>query len=109
MGYQPLLGALVRMHRRDIYGSLVAMSEHVLSDRPNSQLAAQHVVGLYRRAFAEFGGRALWNIREVKAVPTLDEVRAITRQLRTEGDMNARRLAEQIEQAANLGATRAHL
>jgi hypothetical protein len=29
---------------------------------------------------------------------------AITRQLRTEGDMNARRLAEQIEQGA-----RAHL
>jgi hypothetical protein len=29
---------------------------------------------------------------------------AITRQLRTEGDMSARRLAEQIEQA-----TRAHL
>jgi hypothetical protein len=80
------------------------MSEHALSDRPNTPLAAHHVVGLYRRAFAEFGGRALWNIREVEAEPTLNEVLAITRQLRTEGDMNARRLAEQIEQAA-----RAHL
>jgi len=67
------------------------------------------VVGFYRRAFAEFGGRALWNIREVEAEPTLEEVLAITRQLRTEGDMNARRLAEQIEQAASLGAVRAHL
>ena len=80
------------------------MSEHALSDRPRPQLATHHVVGLNRRAFAEFGGRALWNIRQVEAVPTLDEVLAITRQLRTEGDMNARRLAEQIEQA-----TRANL
>jgi len=62
--------------------------------------AAPAVVALYRRAFAEFGGRALWNIREVEAEPTLEEVLAITRQLRTEGDMNARRLAEQIEQTA---------
>lgn len=59
------------------------------------------IVALYRRAFAEFGGRARWSIREVEADPTLEEVLAITRQLRTEGDMNARRLAEQIEQAAN--------
>ena len=52
----------------------------------------------------------MWNIREVEAEqPTLEEVLAITRQLRTEGDMNARRLAEQIEQAVRLGATRANL
>ena len=63
----------------------------------------EEVVGLYRRAFAEFGTRALWNIREFED-PTIEEVLAITRQLRTEGDMNARRLAEQIEEAA-----RAHL
>jgi hypothetical protein len=61
------------------------------------------VVGLYRRAFAEFGSRALWNIRELDN-PTIEQMLAITRQLRIEGDMNARRLAEQIEQAA-----RAHL
>ena len=61
------------------------------------------VVGLYRRAFAEYGARALWNIREFED-PTMEEVLAITRQLRTECDMNARRLAEQIEEAA-----RAHL
>ncbi|MGQ0673329.1 MAG: hypothetical protein ACT4N2_10705 [Hyphomicrobium sp.] len=60
-------------------------------------------VGLYRRAFAEFGTRALWNIKEI-GEPSFEQILAITRQLRTEGDMNARRLAEQIEQAA-----RAHL
>jgi len=61
--------------------------------------ATAFVVELYRRAFAEYGGRALWNIRQVEAEPTLEQVRAITRQLKTEGDMNARRLAEEIEQA----------
>jgi hypothetical protein len=58
---------------------------------------------MYRRAFAEFRSRALCNIREFDD-PTIAEVLAITRQLRTEGDMNARRLAERIEDAA-----RAHL
>jgi hypothetical protein len=61
------------------------------------------VVGLYRRAFAEFGSRALWNIKEFDK-PTIPQMLAMTRQLRTEGNMNARRLAEQIEKAA-----RAHL
>lgn len=61
--------------------------------------ASDDIVGLYRRAFAEFGGRVLWNIKEFDE-PTVPQMLAITRQLRTEGDMNARRLAEQIEQAA---------
>jgi hypothetical protein len=63
----------------------------------------EEIVALYRRAFAEYGVRALWNIREFEN-PTVEDVLAITRQLRIEGDMNARRLAEQIEEAA-----RAHL
>jgi hypothetical protein len=54
---------------------------------------------LYRRAFAQFGTRALWNIQQVDN-PTVEQILAITRQLRIEGDMNARRLAERIEQAA---------
>lgn len=65
--------------------------------------ATDDVVGLYRRAFEAFGSRALWNIKEFEQ-PTMPQVLAITRQLRTEGDMSARRLAEQIEKAA-----RAHL
>ncbi len=63
----------------------------------------EDIVALYRRAFAQFGARALWNIREFED-PTVEEMLAITRQLRTEGDMDARRLAEEIEEAA-----RAHL
>lgn len=57
------------------------------------------LVRLYRRASMEFGSRALWNIAELPS-PTAAEVVAITRQLRTEGDMDARRLAEQIERSA---------
>ena len=63
----------------------------------------EEIVGLYRRAFAEFGSRALWNVKQYDD-PSPEQMLAITRQLRTEGDMGARRLAEQIEQAA-----RAHL
>lgn len=86
------------------------MSQPAQTDRSApAHAATPAVVALYRRAFAEFGGRALWNIREVETEPTLEEVLAITRQLRTEGDMNARRLAEQIEQATRLGAARADL
>lgn len=62
----------------------------------------EKLVGLYRRAFAQYCARALGNIREYDD-PTLAQILAITRQLRTEGDMNARRLAEEIEEAANRG------
>ena len=79
------------------------MKDRVRSNKTGPHKAPIHVVGLYRRAFAEFRSRALWNIRELDD-PTIEQVLAITRQLRTEGDMNARRLAEQIEEAA-----RAHL
>ena len=73
--------------------------------RPDAsyQLATDDVVGLYRRAFETFGSRALWNIKEFDQ-PTMPQVLAITHQLRTEGNMSARRLAEQIEKTV-----RAHL
>ena len=53
---------------------------------------------LYHRAFAEYKLRALWNVRELEN-PTAEEASLITRSLRVEGDLNARRLAEQIERA----------
>ena len=53
---------------------------------------------LYHRAFAEFKLRALWNVRELEH-PTPEEALIITRSLRVEGDLNARRLAEQLERA----------
>lgn len=55
-------------------------------------------VMLYRRAFEEFGVSALWSSRPVPD-PTPDDALAITWSLRVEGNLEARRLAEQIERA----------
>lgn len=55
-------------------------------------------VRLYRRAFEEFGASALWSSRAVPN-PTPADALAITYTLRVEGDLRARRSAEQIEQA----------
>ena len=55
-------------------------------------------VSLYRRAFAEYGARALWSMRSLEA-PTPEDALVVARALRIEGDREARHLAEQIEQA----------
>ncbi|HEV3197225.1 MAG TPA: hypothetical protein VGZ73_04945 [Bryobacteraceae bacterium] len=55
-------------------------------------------VSLYRRAFEEFGAMALWNMRSFEA-PTPEDALVVARALRIEGNLQARRLAEQIEQA----------
>lgn len=57
----------------------------------------ERLADLYRRAFAEYGGRALWNMRPVEN-PTPADALAITRALRTHGRMDGRRLAEHIEE-----------
>ncbi len=51
---------------------------------------------LYRRAFADFGTSALWNMRPIEN-PTPADALAITKALRTHGGMEGRRLAEQLE------------
>lgn len=56
--------------------------------------------GLYRRAFAEFGARALWNKRLIEA-PTKEDALVVARALRIEGNRAARELAEQIERACH--------
>lgn len=53
---------------------------------------------LYRRAFVEFGTRALWNKRMLEK-PTREDALVVARALRIEGDRAARRIAEQIESA----------
>lgn len=53
---------------------------------------------LYHRAFVEYGPVALWNMRSFEA-PTPEDALAVARALRIEGNLQARRLAEQIEQA----------
>ena len=56
------------------------------------------IATLYRRAFEEFGPTALWSSKPVSS-PTPADALAITHSLRVEGDLNARRLAEQIDRA----------
>lgn len=51
---------------------------------------------LYRRAFAQYGTQALWNMRPIED-PTPADALAITKALRTHGGMEGRRLAERIE------------
>ena len=58
-------------------------------------------VNLYRRAFKDYGCHALWNVRQLEN-PSPEDALAITRQLRVEGNMAARRLAEQIEKACRV-------
>jgi hypothetical protein len=53
---------------------------------------------LYRQAFERFGTSALWSSKPVPD-PTPADALAITYSLRVEGDLRARRLAEEIEQA----------
>ena len=58
----------------------------------------EDLASLYRRAFAEYGARALWNKRELER-PTPADALVVARALRVEGDREARRLAERIERA----------
>ncbi|HEV3156992.1 MAG TPA: hypothetical protein VGZ00_06550 [Candidatus Baltobacteraceae bacterium] len=55
------------------------------------------IESLYRRAFAEYGSRALWSSRQAEDV-TPGAALAITNALRIYGGMDGRCLAEEIEQ-----------
>lgn len=76
-----------------------ANERDILQGKSGHASAHKRVVELYRRAFADYRAQALWNVKELDD-PTPAQALAITRQLRTEGDMNARHLAERIEAAA---------
>lgn len=60
---------------------------------------APQLARLYARAFKEFGALALWNSTPVPN-PQPEDALAVARALRFEGNMDARRLAEQLEAAA---------
>ena len=53
---------------------------------------------LYRQAFDTFGAAALWNKARIED-PTPEHALVIAKALRTEGNRQARELAEQIERA----------
>ena len=57
-------------------------------------------VSLYNRAFEEYRAHALWHMRRFDE-PTAEDAFAVARTLRIEGDLAARRLAEQMEQACH--------
>ena len=59
--------------------------------------------GWYRRAFADYGTQALWNKRML-AEPAPEDALVVARALRIEGDLRARKLAEQIEEACRRAA-----
>ncbi len=61
-----------------------------------------YLCALYARAFEEFGAGALWNKQRFEE-PTPGDMLAMTRQLRIEGDLAARRLAGQIEKLIRAG------
>jgi hypothetical protein len=65
-----------------------------MSDAPQQET----IQSLYRRAFTEYGTRALWNMRPIENPGRADAL-AITKALRTHGGIDGRRLAEQIEKA----------
>ena len=68
-----------------------------MSDTPRH---SENFMSLYRRAFAEYGTQALWNMRPIED-PTPADALAITKALRTHGGMEGRRLAEQIERVCH--------
>ena len=67
-----------------------------------SSEAPQDFVSLYRRAFSEFAW-ALWN-RRMLDDPGPEDALVIARVLRIEGNLEARKLAEEIEQACRAAA-----
>jgi hypothetical protein len=69
-----------------------------LKDLGAGRPAPEEVAQLYRRAFAEFGTRALWNWRQMEQ-PTITQALAIAHSLKVEGNVKARALAIAIEQA----------
>lgn len=56
------------------------------------------IVSLYHRAYREYGIQALWN-RKPSEHPTITQALVVAEALRHEGDLRARPLAVQIEQA----------
>jgi len=57
-------------------------------------------VRLYERAFADYRAHALWYMRQVEN-PAPEDALVVARALRVHGDLPARRLAEEIEQACH--------
>jgi hypothetical protein len=75
-------------------------------DKTRETLApdCERLRSLYARAFDEYGTRALWNMQRFDE-PAPGDVLAMTRQLRIEGNLAARLLAEEIEKLVRAAAS----
>jgi hypothetical protein len=60
--------------------------------------APSEIARLYHQAFRDFGVQALWS-RRPSARPTIAQALVIAENLRSEGNLQSRALASQIEQA----------
>jgi hypothetical protein len=60
--------------------------------------APDEIARLYHQAFRDFGIQALWS-RQPSATPTIAQALVIGESLRREGNLRARALAAEIEQA----------
>ena len=69
-----------------------------LRQRGSGIRASDRVAALYQQAFDEFGSRYLWSRRR-GTWPTFPQALTIAETLRREGNIAARRLAIEIEQA----------
>lgn len=85
-------GAFDLPHRHATHAQRVTMND--------VSAGTETVATLYRRAFADYGAQALWNMRP-REDPTPADALAITKALRTHGGMQGRRLAEDIEQVCH--------
>jgi hypothetical protein len=66
----------------------------------STEAAHLDYMDLYSEAFAKYRAHALWFMRRLDE-PTPADALAVARALRVEGDLPARLLAEQIEQACH--------
>lgn len=66
----------------------------------SSEGGESEYVTLYKRAFAGYSVHALWYIQPLEN-PAPEDALVVARALRTNGDLPARRLAEQIEHACH--------
>jgi hypothetical protein len=71
---------------------------HALKKAGAGRPAPDAIASLYRKAFHDYGARMLWS-RKPSDHPTIAQALAVAETLRSEGNMESRPLAAQIEQA----------
>ena len=85
-------------------GDFIALAKtivaHYLCCMSTQPTNSDDLASLYRRAFAQYGTQALWNKRAI-ADPSREDALVVARALRIEGNLAARKLAEQIERACH--------